>query len=120
MKKSPVRGVDKKLFHPDISGAQLRETAPLSCWASVLSNNDNTFSSYCPHTSKLAPNSRHTARNFKSASGLLTFTAYNLRTRGAWVAQLVERPTSDFGSGHDPRVVGLSPVSGSALSVEPA
>ena len=26
-------------------------------------------------------------------------------TRGAWVAQLVECPL-DFGSGHDPRVVG--------------
>ena len=32
-------------------------------------------------------------------------------SRGAWVAQPVEHPTLDFGSGHDPRVV---------LSLEPA
>ena len=29
---------------------------------------------------------------------------------GAWVAQLVKHPTLDFGSGHDLRVVRLSPV----------
>lgn len=34
---------------------------------------------------------------------------------GAWVA-----PTLEVGSGHDARVVGLSPRSGSALSAEPA
>ena len=28
--------------------------------------------------------------------------------------------TLDFGLGHDPRVMGLSPVSGSELSMEPA
>ena len=28
--------------------------------------------------------------------------------RGTWVAQSVECPTLDFGSGHDPRVLGLS------------
>ena len=38
--------------------------------------------------------------------------------RGAWVVQSVERPTLDFGSGHDPRVAGSSPASGSTL--EPA
>ena len=38
---------------------------------------------------------------------------------GTWVPQLVERPTLDFGSGRDPRVVGLGPVLGSVLSVEP-
>ena len=37
---------------------------------------------------------------------------------GTWVAQLIEHLALDFGSGHDPRVVGSSPVSGSALSVE--
>ena len=36
------------------------------------------------------------------------------------MAQLVEHPTLDLGSGQDPRVVGLSPVLGSALSGEPA
>ena len=35
-------------------------------------------------------------------------------------AQWVERLALDFSSGHDPRVMGLSPVSGSMLSVEPA
>ena len=40
--------------------------------------------------------------------------------RGTWVAQSVERPTVDFSSGHDPRVMGLNPISGSVLSVEPA
>ena len=36
------------------------------------------------------------------------------------MAQLVEHPTLDFGSGCDPRVKGLSPMLGSTLSVEPA
>ena len=40
--------------------------------------------------------------------------------RGVWVAKSVERPTLDFSSGHDPRAVGSSSASGSALSVEPA
>ena len=35
---------------------------------------------------------------------------------GAWVAQSGEHPTLDFGSGHDPRVVGSSPTSGSRLA----
>ena len=39
---------------------------------------------------------------------------------GTWVAQLVERLTLGFDSGHDPRVVGWSLKSGSVLSVEPA
>ena len=29
---------------------------------------------------------------------------------GAWVAQMVEHPTLDFRSGHDPRTMGSSPV----------
>ena len=37
-----------------------------------------------------------------------------------WVAQFVERQILDFHSGHDPRDMGLSPVSGSMLSMEPA
>ena len=41
-------------------------------------------------------------------------------TLGAWVAQSVECPTLDFGSGRDLRVVGLSPASGSILSMESA
>ena len=39
---------------------------------------------------------------------------------GTWVAQSVERLALDFGSGHDSGVTGLSPVSSSALCVEPA
>ena len=39
---------------------------------------------------------------------------------GTWVAQVVEHPTLDFSSGHDLRVVGLSPMSGSMLSVKSA
>ena len=39
-------------------------------------------------------------------------------TWGTRVAQLVERPTLSFGSGHDLRVMGSSPVTGSALRVE--
>ena len=34
-------------------------------------------------------------------------------------AQLVEHLTLDFSSGHDPRVVGLSPMLGSVLNIEP-
>ena len=36
------------------------------------------------------------------------------------VAQRVKHPTLDFGSGHDLRVMGLSPVSGSTLDIESA
>ena len=36
------------------------------------------------------------------------------------MAQSVECPTLDFGSGHDPRVVESSPGLGSTLSMEPA
>ena len=39
---------------------------------------------------------------------------------GTWVVQLVEHPTLDSGSGHDPRVMGSSPMLGSTLSVQPA
>ena len=48
------------------------------------------------------------------------FTVYKNHLRGTWVVQLVERPTLDFGLGHDPRVMGSSPKSGFVLSVEPA
>ena len=41
-----------------------------------------------------------------------------LRSRGAWVAQLVKRPTLDFSSGRGLKVLGSSPALGSALSVE--
>lgn len=43
-----------------------------------------------------------------------------LRMRGAWVAQLVKRPTLDFGSGHDPWVLGPSPTLSSMPSGESA
>ena len=36
------------------------------------------------------------------------------------VAQLVEHLTLDLGTGQDPRVMGLSPTPGSALSIDPA
>ena len=41
-------------------------------------------------------------------------------SRGTWVAQLVKHPTLDFGSGHDLRVLGSSPISGPMLSRESA
>lgn len=68
----------------------------------------------------------------------LPYLCYALRTtccgklkakyRGTRVARSVEHPTHDFCSGHDPRVIGLSPTSpslsrkcsGSGLSVETA
>ena len=40
--------------------------------------------------------------------------------RGAWVAQWLQYLTLELGSGHDPRVMRSSPVSGSTLSMEPA
>jgi len=40
--------------------------------------------------------------------------------RGAWVAQLVERRTLDFGSGRGLGVVGSGPALGSVLSGESA
>ena len=38
--------------------------------------------------------------------------------RGTWVAQWVEHPTLDFGSGHDLRVMRLSPKLGSTVRVK--
>ena len=43
-----------------------------------------------------------------------------ITNRGAWVAHSAECPSLDFGSGHDPRVMGLSPMLGSVLSMKPA
>ena len=40
--------------------------------------------------------------------------------RGTWVVQSVKRPTPDFSSDHDLRVVRWSHESGSMLGVEPA
>ena len=37
---------------------------------------------------------------------------------GVWVAQLVKHWTLDFGSHHDPRMVGSSPKPSSALNAE--
>ena len=42
-----------------------------------------------------------------------------IRNWGTWVAQLVEHLTPDLSSGLDLRVVGSSPILGSALDVEP-
>lgn len=39
---------------------------------------------------------------------------------GAWMSQLVDWLTLDFGSVHDLTVVGWSPASGSTLDVQPA
>lgn len=38
--------------------------------------------------------------------------------RGTWVGQLVKHPALGFGAGRDLRVMGYSPASGPALSVE--
>ena len=43
-----------------------------------------------------------------------------MASRGAWVAESVKHPTLGFSLGHDLVVMGLSPVSGSALSEESA
>ena len=40
-----------------------------------------------------------------------------INCQGTWVIQLVEHLSRDFSLGHNPRVVGSSPVSG---SMEPA
>ena len=37
---------------------------------------------------------------------------------GTWVAQLVKHLTLDYGSGHDLRILGWSPVAGSMLREE--
>lgn len=46
----------------------------------------------------------------------MTLFIKNTKEWGTWVAQLVKHLTLDFGSGHDLRVVGSRPVSGSLLS----
>ena len=50
---------------------------------------------------------------------ILNFLKTLYDSRGTSVAQSVKCLTLDFGSGHDARVMVLSPVSGSVLSVEP-
>ena len=49
---------------------------------------------------------------------LCLFKISKLQLGAAWVAQSVECPTLDFGSGHDLKVMGLSFTSGSELSEE--
>ena len=44
----------------------------------------------------------------------------NTMTGDPWVAQSVEQLTLGFGSGHDPRVLRLSPASGPMFSGESA
>ena len=43
-------------------------------------------------------------------------TEKEILSGGAWVAQVVQHPTLDLGSGDDPRGVGSSPMSGSVLN----
>ena len=50
----------------------------------------------------------------------ITLTLLKNIPRGTWVVQSTEHLTLEFGSGHDPKVVGSNPVSGSVLNVEPA
>ena len=56
---------------------------------------------------------------FRSSTGNVSSKKRHVQG-AAWAAQTVECLTLDFGSGRDPGVVGSSPVSGSALSVESA
>ena len=51
---------------------------------------------------------------------LLANYAFKVMDKGTLAAQLVKCLTLDFGSGHDLRVLGLSPVLGSALSGDSA
>ena len=53
-------------------------------------------------------------------TGLNKYKDGNGDSWGAWMAQSVKCPTLDFVSGHDLRVLRLSPTVGSALDVEPA
>ena len=57
---------------------------------------------------------------FLRADSLSYFFLKMISKWGAWVAQSVEHPTLDFGSGHDPRVMRSSPTLGSVLSVKSA
>jgi len=56
----------------------------------------------------------------KEIPGRETTTKSKMISWSTWVAQLVKRPTLDFGSGHDLRVVRSSPTSGPMLGMEPA
>lgn len=51
---------------------------------------------------------------------LINLTLEKSKSHGVWEAQSMEHPTRDFGSGHNPRVVGLSARWNSVLSVDPA
>ena len=54
----------------------------------------------------------------KSVYDLLTFVKNH--SGGTWVALWVKHLILDFYSGHDLRVMGLSPALGSVLGIEPA
>ena len=54
---------------------------------------------------------------FETSSPKGQIMSLNTEMRDTWVARSVKHQTLDFGSGHDLRVVGLSPASGSMLSV---
>ena len=53
-------------------------------------------------------------------SMLVFFFFFLIKFKGTWVAQLVEHLTLGFGSGHDLRVMRLSPTVDSMLSGESA
>ena len=46
------------------------------------------------------------------------FLFLKMSTEGAWVVHLFKPPTLSFGSGHDDRVIRLSPIYGFTLSEE--
>ena len=79
---------------------------------------------FCYSMDKFLKSSMKIVRHYKWSNIFFwkaeLFYKVNKYPWGAWEAQLVELPTLDFSSGHDPRVVGSSPVSGSVLGMEPA
>ena len=55
-----------------------------------------------------------------TSSTAIKWRPQNLHCWGACEAQSAKRPTLDFGSGHDARVLGSSPALGSTFHMEPA
>ena len=99
---------------------------PLPQWQKHLREGGlSSISSSDPSCCNLDPSISRSLRSAISG-GILssgcTLGSLEAVKRNYWasVAQSIRQPTLDFSSSHDLKVVGWSPVLGSALSIEPA
>ena len=113
-------------FKPHVGskhGAYLKKQKEkgMQIWRCRINDTDNQWSTFVSLYS--VPGNVIYINSLNSHNNLSGRYCYDLcfkdtKTWGASVAHSFECLTFDFGSGHDPRVVGLNPTSGSELSVE--